>query len=48
MQKEVADAVKSTERLSQQVQRDMDREVGVIRKEVDDKIKKALDNPLTK
>jgi BMFP domain-containing protein YqiC len=48
MQKEVADAVKSTERMNQQVQRDLDREVRTVRKEVDDKIKKALDNPLAK
>jgi superfamily I DNA and RNA helicase len=48
VQREVNDAVKTTEKLSQNVQREMERELRTIRRELDDKIKRALDNPLAK
>ena len=38
--------VEQVERSSKQSQRETDRDVRELRKEVDDKIKKALDNPL--
>lgn len=40
--------VDDVERTSKQSQREVDRELRELRKEVDDKIRKALDNPLAK
>ena len=39
--------VEQVERSSKQSQRETDRDVRELRKEIDDKIKKALDNPLS-
>jgi DNA anti-recombination protein RmuC len=48
VQKEIYEAIKQSERQVQAIQRDVDKEIRTVRKEVDDKIKKALDNPLAK
>jgi hypothetical protein len=39
--------VEDVERTSKQSQRETDRDLRELRKETDDKIKKALDNPLS-
>jgi DNA anti-recombination protein RmuC len=48
VQREVNDSIKASEKTVTQLQRDIDSQLRTIRKEVDDKIKKALDNPLAK
>lgn len=47
-QREVSDSQKRVEGAITQVQRDLDKDLRTVRKEVDDKIKKAIDNPLAK
>lgn len=47
-QKEINDSIRAAEKQMQALQRQMDSDSRAIRKEVDDKIRKALDNPLAK
>ena len=48
VQKEVMESMRDSERRVQAIQKELDAEVRNLRREVDDKIKKALDNPLAK
>jgi DNA anti-recombination protein RmuC len=48
IQKETLDAMKDSERRVVAIQRELDSEVKNVRREVDEKIRKALDNPLAK
>lgn len=48
MRREVGESVKNMDRTATNLQRQMDSDSRAIRKEVDDKIRKALDNPLAK
>lgn len=48
MRREVGESVKNMDRTATNLQRQMDTDSRAIRKEVDDKIRKALDNPLAK
>jgi DNA anti-recombination protein RmuC len=45
-QKEINDSIKHSEAVMRQVQAELDKELRNIRKEVDGKIQKAMDNPL--
>ena len=42
------ESMRDSERRVQAIQKELDAEVRNLRREVDDKIKKALDNPLAK
>ena len=46
MQREVLDSIRASERQMTALQRQLDTDIRNVRREVDDKIKKALDNPL--
>lgn len=46
IQKEVVETLRASEKQVQNVQRQLDQEIRNMRRETDDKIKKALDNPL--
>ena len=46
VQREVLDSIRASERQMTALQRQLDSEIRNVRHEVDDKIKKALDNPL--
>lgn len=48
IQKETLDAMKDSERRVVAIQRELDSEVKGVRRELDEKIRKALDNPLAK
>ena len=46
VQREVLDSIRASERQMTALQRQLDTDICNVRREVDDKIKKALDNPL--
>ena len=48
VQKEVMESMRDSERRVQAIQKELDAELRNLRRELDDKIKKALDNPLAK
>ena len=48
VQKEINDSIKHSEQTVRQIQSELDKELRTVRKEMDSKIQKALDNPLAK